>query len=76
MRRCRIRVRGRIGEHWESWFGGLTLSYSDDETQLDGTLADQAALYGVLARLRDLSLELLSVQSDGVGDETLEVGKT
>jgi hypothetical protein len=76
MLRCRIRVRGRISEHWESWFSGLTLSYSDDETQLDGTLADQAALYGVLARLRDLGLSLLSVQSDELGEETLGIARS
>ncbi|MBN1659174.1 MAG: hypothetical protein JXA93_12255 [Anaerolineae bacterium] len=58
-----IRIRGRIAEHWSSWFEDLTVEYTDDETRLSGHVADQAALYGLLSRLRDLGLPLLSVET-------------
>ncbi len=59
-----VRVKGCIGKQWSEWFGGLTISHSGpDETVLAGFVEDQAALYGVIARLRDLGLELASVSS-------------
>jgi len=62
MPRVEIRVQGRIDEHWSDWFDDLAISHTDeDETILSGDVADQAALYGLLARLRDLGLLLLSV---------------
>ncbi len=64
MHTIRIRVDGCIDEHWSSWFAGLTISHTDQgETVLSGLVVDQAALYGVLSMLRDLSLPLLSVES-------------
>jgi len=62
MQNVEIRVKGRIDEHWSDWFEGLTITHTDeDETILSGTVVDQAALYGLLAKLRDLRLPLLSV---------------
>ena len=62
MPRVEIRVQGRIDEHWSDWFDDLTITHTDeDETILSGTVTDQAALYGLLAKLRDLGLHLLSV---------------
>jgi hypothetical protein len=62
MQSVEIRVKGRIDEHWSDWFENLTITHTDkDETVLSGTVIDQAALYGLLARLRDLGLPLLSV---------------
>jgi hypothetical protein len=62
MPRVEIRVQGRIDEHWSDWFDDLTLMHTEeDETILSGVVADQAALYGLLAKLRDLGLHLLSV---------------
>jgi hypothetical protein len=58
-----IRIRGRIEEHWSSWFEDLTIESVGSETVLSGVVADQASLYGLLSRLRDLGLPLLSVQS-------------
>jgi hypothetical protein len=47
---------------WSDWFDDLTITHTDqDETILSGTVVDQAALYGLLAKLRDLGLPLLSV---------------
>jgi hypothetical protein len=57
-----IRVRGGVGPEWSGWLGELTgRQYPDGTTALEGVIADQAALHGVLARIRDLGLELISV---------------
>lgn len=58
-----IRVRGELGPEWSSWFDGFGVHpASDGITSLVGLVADQAALHGVLARIRDLGLELVSVR--------------
>ena len=58
-----IRIKGQIDEHWSDWFEGLTITHTDQgETLLTGEVADQAALYGLLAKLRDLGLPLVSVE--------------
>ncbi len=58
----RIRVRGHLDDSWSDWFGGLTLRRQEDGTTLlTGQVADQAALHGLIARIRDLGLPLLSV---------------
>ncbi len=60
----RIRVRGQLGPGWSSWFAGLTVhAEPDGTTQLNGELADQAALHGLLAAIRDLGLPLISVET-------------
>jgi hypothetical protein len=69
MQRVEIRVKGRIDEHWSDWFDDLTVTHADDETVLTGTVADEAALYGLLAKLRDLGLPLVSVQPSEVRDQ-------
>ena len=57
-----IRVKGHLDKRWSDWFNGFVITYpSDDETLLDGRVADQAALHGVLAKIRDLGLSLLSI---------------
>ena len=59
-----IRVKGQIDDDWSDWFEGLTIAYEDDdETVLTGEVADQSALYGLIAKLRDLGLPLISVDS-------------
>jgi len=57
-----IRVKGQLERRWESWFDGLQLSIDHDTTMLEGSLADQAALYGVLLKIRDLGIPMLSVK--------------
>jgi len=58
-----IRVSGHLDGLWTRWFEGFTFQPAgDDETTLIGPVIDQAALYGVLNRVRDLGLELISVQ--------------
>lgn len=57
-----IVVRGRLDPSWSDWFQGLEISPRDgDDTLLAGELADQAALHGLLERIRDLNLILISV---------------
>ena len=57
-----FRVQGRLDQRWSTWFDGLTISYEDEGiTVLRGPLVDQAALHGVLIKVRDLALPLLSV---------------
>lgn len=64
-----IRVKGKIDENWSDWFEGLTITHTDqDETILTGPVVDQAALYGLLSRLRDLGLPLVSVNPVEVSD--------
>jgi hypothetical protein len=62
MLRAEIRVKGQIAAHWSDWFEDLEITHTEqDETILTGEVADQSALYGLLAKLRDLGLPLLSV---------------
>jgi hypothetical protein len=57
-----LRVAGRLDPHWSAWFGGLSLTHQDDgNTSLTGTVTDQAELHGLLAKIRDLGVTLISV---------------
>ncbi len=58
----RIRVKGVLRPEWSSWFDGMDVTPEvDDEATLSGLVADQPALHGLLARVRDLGLTLISV---------------
>jgi hypothetical protein len=62
----RIRIEGHLDERWTSWFDGLALTHEGDGTTLlQGRVADQAALHGLLAKVRDMGLPLVSVARDG-----------
>jgi hypothetical protein len=56
-----IRVAGRLSPQWADWFEGMAITPEEEETRLTGPLADQAALFGLLKKVRDLGLSLLSV---------------
>jgi hypothetical protein len=57
-----IRVKGHLGCQWTEWFGGLTITMVDSgETLLTGPVVDQAAMYGLLKKVRDLGMPLISV---------------
>jgi hypothetical protein len=60
--RYEIRLSGHLHERWDAWFDGLTVTHRDDGTTvISGPLVDQAALHGLLQRVRDLGLPLISV---------------
>ena len=57
-----IRIKGHLDDRWEDWFEGLTITLEDNgDTLLTGPVVDQAALHGLLRKVRDLSIPLLSV---------------
>ena len=57
-----IKIKGRLGRQWTDWFEGLTITQDEDgDTLLTGPVVDQAALHGLLKKVRDLGLPLLSV---------------
>lgn len=57
-----IRIQGHLGSQWTDWFGGVTITLEDNgETLLTCQVADQAALHGLLRKVRDLGMPLLSV---------------
>lgn len=57
-----IRIRGHLGVEWTDWFEGLTISLEEDgNTLLTGPVVDQAALHGILKKVRDLGMPLVSV---------------
>ena len=77
-----IRIRGHLTDEWANWFGGLAITLEDNgHTLLTGPVTDQAALHGLLRRIRDLGLPLLSVNrvkpdlADAPGaKQTIEAG--
>jgi hypothetical protein len=61
-----IKIKGELDQRWSEWFAGLTLTYLEGNmTLLSGSLDDQAALHGLLERIRDLNLTLISVSCGG-----------
>lgn len=57
-----IRIKGQLGAQWGAWFDGMTITQTaNGETLITGLVADQAALYGLLRKVRDLGLPLLAV---------------
>jgi len=60
--RVQIVIKGHLDPSWENWFRDITVGYDDDDnTMLTGTVPDQPALHGILDRIRDLNLRLISV---------------
>jgi hypothetical protein len=69
-----IRIKGHLGRQWTDWFGGLSITLEEDgNTLLTGPVVDQAALYGLLKKVRDLGMPLLSVNGcEAAPADTLE----
>ena len=66
-KRYEIRMKGRLDSSWAEWLGGMSLTHaSDGTTVLVAPVVDQAALHGVLQKLRDLGVTLISVNEDGI----------
>lgn len=69
-RAYRIKVQGHLAEHWSDWLGGLAISRdAQGNSLLTGDVADQAALHGILAQIRDLGLPLISITSGNADEE-------
>ena len=63
----KICVQGQLDQHWSAWFDGLEISHdADGNTILRGPLVDEAALHGVLNKVRDLALPLLEVRREQI----------
>ena len=68
-----IVIGGHLDQRWSDWFAGLRLTHlKDSQTLLFGSLPDQAALFGLIERIRDLNLKLISVTSGGPSDQSSE----
>ena len=73
MIRIEIRVKGHLDSKWSEWFGDLAINHSDsDETLLAGVIPDQAAMYGIVSRLRDLGLQLCSLTTEEIKESNHE----
>ncbi len=70
-----IQVQGRLDEDWSDWFSGMTVTFEGSVTTLTGTMTDQAALRGILTRVWDLNLTVISVNQVEM-DSTSEGGKS
>lgn len=69
-----IRLKGHLGREWADWFGGMAIHLTEDgDTLLTGPVADQAALHGLLKKVRDLGLPLISVQCVNPNDKGANV---
>ncbi|HEX9069724.1 MAG TPA: hypothetical protein VF807_13210 [Ktedonobacterales bacterium] len=61
---CRIRIKGHLDPTWQEWFEGLEIAHEPEDTSsLSGSLKDQAALHGVLSKLRGLGLAVLALET-------------
>jgi len=70
MQSVEIKVKGQLDQHWSDWFDDLTVTHTDqNETVLTGPVVDQAALHGLLAKLRDLRLPIVSVNLSEEADQ-------
>ena len=66
-----IRIKGHLGREWTDWFDGLTITLEEDgDTLLTGPVIDQAALHGLLKKVRDLGMPLVSVSPLEQGSST------
>ncbi len=73
---CEIIVEGHLDQDWSGWFEGLAMTHDDDgHTLLSGRIRDQSALYGLLAKVRDLGLRLVLLKyTAGQGEDEKSVG--
>ncbi len=67
-----IKIRGRLDEDWSGWLNGITISFQGNVTTLSGCLDDQVKLRGVLSRLWDLNLEIISVEQTSSSSKVLD----
>jgi hypothetical protein len=71
-----IRIKGHLGDDWTDWFGGMTITQEENgDTLLTGLVPDQAALFGLLRRVRDLGMQLISINRVDTGKQDRSTGK-
>lgn len=71
-----IRIKGHLGNDWTDWFGGMTITQEENgDTLLTGPVPDQAALFGLLRRVRDLGMQLISINRVDIGKQDRSTGK-
>jgi hypothetical protein len=70
MHNVEIRTQGRLDKKWADWLEGFTITHTDEqETLLAGKVTDQAAFYGVIAKLRDLGVKLITANFSDEGSD-------
>ncbi|MBN1265626.1 MAG: hypothetical protein JXA25_09045 [Anaerolineales bacterium] len=70
MLQVEVRIQGQLDQKWADWLEGFAITHCDEgETLLSGTVLDQAAAYGLIAKLRDLGVKLVSVEISELGEE-------
>jgi hypothetical protein len=71
-----IRIKGHLGDDWTDWFGGMSITQEENgDTLLTGPVPDQAALFGLLRRVRDLGMQLISINRVDTGKQDRSTGK-
>ena len=60
----KIKIKGQLDKKWTEWFENMQIIYDDENTILTGEVKDQAALHGIINKIRDLNLKLISVNPD------------
>ena len=76
MLQVEIRVKGSIDQGWSDWLGSLAITYTElGDTVLTGQVRDQAALYGLLEKLSNVGMQLLSFTSQETGTSTAKEGR-
>jgi hypothetical protein len=75
--RYEIRLQGHLGNRWTTWFDGLTLTNCSDGTAtIRGIVVDQSALHGLLQKVRDLGMQLISVTKIEAAQPTIQATQT
>jgi len=71
-----IRIEGHLGDQWANWFGDLTITLEENgDTLLTGPVVDQAALFGLLKKVRDLGMPLVALNRVEPGKSDIEKGE-
>ena len=66
--KIKIKIKGHLNNKWKDWFDGMDIIYDGDNTILYGNIKDEAFMHGILNKIRDLNLELISVNPDGTNN--------
>lgn len=59
--KAKIKIQGHLDKKWKDWFDGMDISYENSHTIISGNITDEAYMYGILNKIRDLNLKLISI---------------